>query len=87
MAKRRQKTPAGSMFVTYEDDGSIFYKEGDVRRKAAVRADDIMRAYRNSSFVRDMTKRARDAYASRTVGVVVHADVNDSPRQDRQMSL
>lgn len=87
MIKRRQKMPAGSVSVTYEDDGSIFYKEGDVRRKAPVRADDIMRAYRNSSFVRDMTKRARDAYALRAGSVVVHAEADDSPRQDRQMSL
>jgi hypothetical protein len=72
--------------VTYEDDGEIFYREGAARRKAPVRADDIMRAYRNSSFVRDMTRRARDAHASRG-GVVVHADMDDSPRQDRQMSL
>lgn len=87
MIKRRQKTPAGDVSVAYEDDGEIFYKEGTVRRKAPVRADDIMRAYRNSSFVRDMTKRARDAHASRTGSVVVHAEADDSPRQDRQMSL
>jgi hypothetical protein len=87
MAMRRQKTPARDATVTYEDDGGIFYKEGSVRRKAPVRADDIMRAYRNTSFVRGMTKRAHEAYASRNKGVVVHADMDDSPRQDRQMSL
>lgn len=75
------------MSVTYDDDGGIFYKEGSVRRKAPVRAEDIMRAYRNTSFVRDMTKRAHDAYASRNKGVVVHAEIDDNPRQDRQMSL
>ena len=79
--------PARDVSVTYEDDGEIFYREGAARRKAPVRADDIMRAYRNSSFVRDMTKRARVAHASRDNGVVVHADMDVSPRQDRQMSL